>query len=195
MNLVVDGQQHVGAAERRGRHVHGAPKLTAISGEPLCEVTRIRLFTRQDREQHVKRVRATLPRLLLGLALLITSACAGQSGPGDLLAQLQSDPMAAWTPAQGKLIENLELEYNDGGLLGGKQSPASLTRIYQLPDQTAAASAARDGRQAAQDADWQPLSSGSSGLSKPVHAGNASLRIAPTGSDPSRLRVSLTASR
>ena len=141
----------------------------------------------------MKRVRATLPRLLLGLALLATSACAGQSGPGDLLAQLQSDPMAAWTPAQGKLIENLELEYNDGGFLGGKQSPASLTRLYQLPDQTAAASAAQDGRQAAQDADWQPLSSGSGELSKPLQAGSASLLITPTSSDPSRLRVSLTA--
>ena len=142
----------------------------------------------------MKRVRATLPRLLLVLALLATSACAGQNGPGDLLAQLQSDPMAAWTPAQGKLIENLELEYNDGGFLG-KPSPARLTRLYQLPDQTAAASAAQDARQAAQDADWQPLSSGSSELSKPLQAGNASLLIAPTDSDPSRLSVSLTASR
>lgn len=62
----------------------------------------------------MKRVRATLSRLLFGLALLATSACSGQSGP-DLLAQLQSDPMAAWTPAQGELIESLEQDYNDGG--------------------------------------------------------------------------------
>lgn len=69
-----------------------------------------------------------------------------------------------------------------------------MTRIYQLPDQTAAASAEQDALPAAQDADWQPLSTGSSELLKPVQSGNASLLIAPVGSDPSRLRISLTAS-